>query len=278
MTTTWTMTTTGGTHPAPEALYIDDSLIDSFIDWSQKKGNSRDWVAAQRRHLGWWQEKLTGRDLRSLSLLDLKQALHGAPSERHRIEVIKALMSWLRSEGKLHRRDDATLDLKVPPARPAQLTETKVVPADHVDKVLAMLTGHWRDILLLLSGTGWHMSEAHRFSSTGRIVGNVLAVVHKSGDAHRTRVSDEVLAAAVRLKEHGSFSIVAAYEELKLACDNAKVPRFTFGKMRHTVATAAVDAGASMQEVSTFLGHKTLATTKKFYATHSTPGKVTTLR
>jgi enoyl-CoA hydratase len=40
----------------------------------------------------------------------------------------------------------------------------------------------------------------------------------------------------------------------------------------------AFAAGADIGAVSTFLGHRTLATTKKFYATHAAPAKVPTIR
>jgi len=38
-----------------------------------------------------------------------------------------------------------------------------------------------------------------------------------------------------------------------------------------SVATWAVDAGADLGTVATFLGHRSASTTRKFYATHATP-------
>jgi len=39
----------------------------------------------------------------------------------------------------------------------------------------------------------------------------------------------------------------------------------------HSVATWAIESGVDLPAMSTFLGHRTIATTKRFYATHATP-------
>lgn len=49
------------------------------------------------------------------------------------------------------------------------------------------------------------------------------------------------------------------------------------GEARHTVATWAVNAGADLKTVSTFLRHKSERTTRRFYATHAVAAKVPTL-
>jgi site-specific recombinase XerD len=55
------------------------------------------------------------------------------------------------------------------------------------------------------------------------------------------------------------------------------VKRFTPGRFRHTVATNAVQHGADICAVATFLGLKSTATTKKFYATIAVAPKVSRL-
>jgi site-specific recombinase XerD len=47
--------------------------------------------------------------------------------------------------------------------------------------------------------------------------------------------------------------------------------------MRHSIATAAVNAGADLEAVSAFLGHKNPKTTRRFYATHGAVRRVPTL-
>ena len=55
-----------------------------------------------------------------------------------------------------------------------------------------------------------------------------------------------------------------------------KVP-FSPGQYRHSVATWAVEAGADPAAVAAFLGHKSPATTKRFYATLAVCPKIPTL-
>jgi integrase len=55
-----------------------------------------------------------------------------------------------------------------------------------------------------------------------------------------------------------------------------KVP-VTAGSFRHTVATEAIERGATPEQVSAFLGHRSPQTTKRFYATLSVPPKIPTL-
>ena len=52
---------------------------------------------------------------------------------------------------------------------------------------------------------------------------------------------------------------------------------FSPGQFRHSVATWAFEQGADPAAVSAFLGHKSPATTKKFYATLATVPKIPTL-
>src|SRR5205814_9765688 len=67
------------------------------------------------------------------------------------------------------------------------------------------------------------------------------------------------------------FSIAWYHRAVLAACKAAGIPSFGPGRMRHSVATWAVNAGADLATVSTFLGHRSSRTTKRFYATHATP-------
>jgi integrase len=91
-------------------------------------------------------------------------------------------------------------------------------------------------------------------------------------------VSKTVLEAGQRVLKEGTFSREWYDRAVKAAAKKAKVTDFAPGSMRHSVATWGVDAGAALNEMSAFLGHKSPRTTTKFYARHSTPKKVPTLK
>lgn len=157
--------------------------------------------------------------------------------------------------------------------------------------------GPWADALTVQAGTGWHTTEIVRFAATGTIeplpksmkvdngaVGVLVCPLHKSGDTHRTAVSQEVLDAAKRVRDHGAFSREWYDRTVRAACKavtnpdgTTGIPVFTPGRFRHSVATWAFEAGADPAAVSAFLGHKSPATTKKFYASIATVPKVPTL-
>ncbi|RKI74230.1 hypothetical protein D7X55_02945 [Corallococcus sp. AB049A] len=89
----------------------------------------------------------------------------------------------------------------------------------------------------------------------------------------RTGVSAEMLDAAKRLRERGSFSVEKFRLAVKAACIAAKVPEFTPGRFRRSVATWVINQGADPAVVAAFLGHKSPCTTRRFYATHAAPTK-----
>jgi integrase len=265
-----------------EPLRLTADLVRAFIAWSlDTKGNSRPWVLQQKAYLAWWAEKLKGRDLRALDLgAHVIPALDSAPERRHRIEVLKAFCSWLRKERHLlSRADDATLDLTVAARRPEQWKRPKAIPRAHYLRALAALEPRHRDALTVLDETGWHVSELVRFVRAGSIVAvppgrdeaAILEVRHKSGEPHRTAVGFRAWKAAARLRERGVFSVGRFYEAIKAACVRAKVPPFTVGRFRHTVATRHVEQGADPAAVATYLGHKSPSTLRRFYSTLAVP-------
>jgi integrase len=91
-------------------------------------------------------------------------------------------------------------------------------------------------------------------------------------------VSEEVYAAAVRLRKRGSFSERKFRQALSRACAAAKIPSIGPGRFRHAIATWAVDHGSSAKDVATFLGHRSERTLRRFYAVHGIAKKVPTLR
>jgi integrase len=268
-----------------EPVRLTAALVALFVTWSQAskreggKGNSRAWVLQQKSYLAWWSEQFKGRDLRRLSLRDhIIPALDGVPGRKHRIEVLKAFFSWLRRERHLvSRAEDPTLDLQLPASRPEQWVRPKAIPRGDYLRVLAALEGDHRDALQLLDETGWHVSELVRFVRSGSIEpmpagrrdGAAVAVVpqRKSGELHRTALGKDTLAAARRLREKGTFSVSRFYEAIRKTCKRIHVDPLTPGRFRHTLATRAVEAGGDPSGVSAYLGHKSEATMRRFYAT-----------
>lgn len=266
------------------ALYLTSELVLEYRDWMLSRASP-----ATRRHanemahrLADWTEDLAGVDIRRASLRDhLKPAVERrATSRQHRIIALKGFCAWLRREkGLLTSAEDASLDLAVPQAVPEKHHRRKAVALKDVRAVLLNLRGPYRDCLLLLAATGWHVSELERFvrddearvaDGAGAVLG-VLQVRHKSGETTRTPVVDaKVLAAAHRLRERREVprKLNAA---IYAACDKAKVARFSPGVMRHSVATWAIEAGQSPDQVAEALGHKSKSTTLKFYADVAVP-------
>lgn len=248
------------------------------------------------RYLGQWLKDLGGRDLRKITLAELKDLIRKRETAAQaRTVAIKAFCAYLRQERSLlDRRDDATIDLPVPQSIPEKHRRRKVVPHENVQKVLAHLAPALRDRLLVLQHVGWHVSELQRFAAQpdARIVElteitraahrranpdsdpplAVLQVRHKSGDTTRTPVSDRaVLDAAYRTRERGAFDHNFLNEAIKSACKVAGVPPFTAGVMRHSCATWAIEAGTPPERVAEFLNHKSKSTTLRFYADVAVP-------
>jgi integrase len=282
-----------GTALAGEPIRLTTELALEFLRWSRdEKGNSAEWVGKQRGYLAWWQEQVGTKDLRRLTLgCDLVPALDAAPSRKQRIEVIKAFYGWLREHRHVLRSaEDPTLDLAVPQARPEQWKTPKAIPvADH-RKVFAKIAAEWRPHLLVLAGTGWHVAELQRFAAAGAVgplpksarrAHGAAAVLtcprRKSGEVQRTPVSEEVAAAARAVLAAGAFFKKPFYLAVAAACVEAKVPKFEPGQYRHSVATWAIERGDEPGAVAAFLGHKSPATTRRFYATLAVVPKIRTL-
>ena len=190
-----------------------------------------------------------------------------------------------------------------------------VTDLNKVKKELAHGPGWRLDAIDVLTATGWHYAELCRFaegeggiellpapkerkatgtgkkgptgkkkSASGRAVAVLTTRMLKGrrpgsdGAVHKTAVSAKVLAAAKRIRDLGhlpEFHLHLVLREISRKL-KLKVP-VAPGAFRHTVATWAVKRGSPMDEVATFLGHRTLQTTKRFYAKFATPKKVWTL-
>jgi integrase len=283
-----------GGGPAGAPIYLSTDLARDFLAWSlNEKRNTAKWVGQQRLYLAWWASALAGVNLRGASLRDrILPKLAGQPAKAQKIATLKVLYSWLRTvRHDIITAEDPTFgQLSVPQARPEQLRRVKALPRDHLTLAVEHLASdRWRDLLRVLAGTGMHVAELERFATDGAVEplprdgraegaeGAIVIPSTKAGDPLRVAVGAEVLAAAKRVLEAGAFDRAHFDKAVTSACAAAGIPRFGAGQLRHSVATWAVNAGADPATVSSFLGHKSPRTTKKFYATHATPRKVPTL-
>jgi integrase len=256
---------------------LNDLWIAEYTEHCKSIGMDRTSVLTKQRQLWEWKERVGFRRATLPVLAEISKTLTGA---RNKVSALKAYFTWLRQQGRVQRQHDPTPDLAKPRCKPTDWD--RLVPIEHHRKVVAWMNengrGRWADLLTVLLATGWHVSELLRFVRSGSIDGDVLACPrHKSGEPHRTRVSEAALEAAGRSREAGTFSLGLFYRQVAEACDAVKVPRFGIGGYRHTVATAAIRAGATPEEVAFFLGHKGAYMVKQIYAKVAVPKKIPTL-
>lgn len=262
-------------------LTLTPELVDEYERWQRDvkrttASHSRDCA----RYLEAWMHALAGKDLRTCTLHeDIRPALDGWTTARHaRIVALKGFTAWLRREkGTLRRHEDPTLDLQVPPSRPEKLRRRKAVARETVEATLAHLRADCRPLVVLLAGTGLHVSEARRFSKgdgelfspteAQKADGTVanLAVKHKSGRLHVVALTQDTLDAALALKETGCPTHSVLWFAMRAACAAAGVPDWNVGSLRHSVATWLYEAGTPLHAISEQLGHRDPRTTADFY-------------
>jgi integrase len=269
-----------------DAVRFTTELIEEFLEHGKKEGNEPHTTTNKSAAMYFWYDHFKDRDLRRIKLPDLAKAVRGKPQEGRRRSVLKTFYRWLRNEEQPAERrispaDDPTEDLHVPQYdENAREQENKAVPFEVIRKVRDQLWGHWRDLLTLGMATGWHVTELNRFAERGGMEPYkgpqagatwTLKVKHKGGQWHQTAVDAEAGEAAQRIKEHGRFSGRRYTNAIQKVCRDLGVDEFSAGQLRHSVATHLVDQGADLAAVSTFLGQRSPATARRFYATHATP-------
>lgn len=270
-------------------------LVAEYRAHQLAKGQTREWTAEVTRCLADWADALGHLDLRKVTLgHHLKPALEQWPRRRaQRIKALKGFFRWLRTEkGLLKHAEDASLDLRVPQARPEKFRRRKVVAPEDVQAVLRHLEPPFSDILHVLTATGWHVQEVRRLATGAGEVAEtvrkeeggplaVLLVRQKGGEITRTPLYfDEHLEAVRRLVARNSFpNRMGLARAMKAACAKAGVPAFGMGVMRHSVLTWAHERGASMSNLKEFAHHRHESTTRRFYVDAAVPvGGVPILR
>lgn len=276
-----------GYRPEGEApddpIYLRLELVNAFYDWQISEGVTKKHASEVRGRLRHWLLDLAHVDLRHATLRDhIVPALDRRKKARAgRISTLKTFYGWLRKvRHQITSAEDPMIDLPVPQSTPEKWRRRKAVEFERVRKAVRKLTPEYRDLLVIMAATGWHFTELARFirqpeseiryDKRGTTIA-VLVTKHKSREMTRTPVTDQaVLEAAERVRARGVVP-KDPNEKLTEACRKAKVEPFTFGVMRHSVGTWAVEGGAIPALVSEFLGHKDPRTLKRFYADVAVP-------
>ena len=250
-------------------VLLTDALIARHLAWAEEDGPlAQEWKRKKQVYLEWWRDLLAGRDLRTVALRHLQDALEGVKARTHRKAVIKHLYTFCREKGLISRDEDPTFDLALPQAGGGMSKKERAITRDEFGRTFEKVTEEqYRDILTLQAGTGMHVSEAQRLARGQGLVGpDFVAVQHKRGTLHRQAVKPDVMTAARRIQERGSFSVSRYSKAVRKAAKAAGMRPWAPGSMRHSVTTWLLDEGATLDQVSTWLGHLSPATTKRFYA------------
>jgi len=129
---------------------------------------------------------------------------------------------------------------------------------------LALLTGLRRSNLL---GLDWRQVDLDR-----REVRVSLKSKTPGGEPHTVALSADAMAALSALGPRPSGpvftfkgrALASVKRAFATACRRAGIDDFRFHDLRHTAASWALDAGASLDEVKDMLGHREIATTLRY--------------
>lgn len=251
-----------------------------------ERGNTYDWAKDCANMLRDWLRALgDNHDLRRLKANEVKEALltfkGGRPA---RVVALKGFYSWLRKEkGLLEHREDPMPDVRITKKQSSRLSAPKDVPRERAALVYRHLREDVRDVLQLLAGTGWHMSEAIRFAHNGEIrkdpTGKSLATLivwHKAKEKAISGITKRShLEAAKRIRAKGySLGRSRLHFLISRACEEAGLPReewFGFGAMRHSVSTWAIEAGEDIEQTAKALNHTSAKMLRGHYVRHAVP-------
>ena len=225
---------------ATKGARLDAESIGDFLAYCKGEKLSDGYVKyTLAPYLREWALALGGKELRKVDgVRELRPILERWKTAGHkRVIALKAFTAWAREEaGKLARRDDPTLDLKVPSVKGRPMAE-RAFTAEQIEKFYAVLTDYSfangydelahvpedapqktidlqpiRDVFVLRAKCGMHGTEIERLArgegairvleGAGEIVAT-LVFPHKNGGEHVVSVDAQALAAAQRLRALG---------------------------------------------------------------------------
>lgn len=300
---------------ASRAVFLEEATIQRFLVHQRKADRSPKYVRDNESYLRTWAKDLGDRDLRTVTLQDVRKALskhEGA--QRKRMASFKSFCSWLQSEGDVAPENNPGRHIHLPAPRPEKALREKGYTLKQVEALYRAIApwkstrAGWgdrpqdvqpiRDLLLLLAKTGMHTSEADRIArglvQLTRVAGQgeiaaTLRFTHKSGLVHLVSIDAQTLAAVERLQARGSLPADTYVRRvIREASERIGQPIILLGQLRHTFATQARQCGrivrpeaggVSVEEVAAALGHTNTRTTRLFYlGTHVPPMVVLPLK
>lgn len=270
-----------------DALPMTPELVMEYRAWQiGEKGNlteTANWNASMLRD---WLKALSGKDLRRVSATkDIKPALAAWKTSRAgRIVALKGFYSWLRKEkGLVQHHQDPMPDVRIPKGGSSRETAPRDHPYKLVMRVYRCLREDVRDILQLLVGTGWHLSEVIRFASTGEIRKDptgkhraVLVTWHKRREkavSGLMKVAHVEAAKRIRAKGYTLGRSRLAFL-MRRANYDAGIPKgqeVFFGDMRHTVSTWAHEMGEDIENTAKAFNHTDAKMLRQHYVRHAVP-------
>ena len=279
-----------------EVLPFTEELCTPFYAHLRGRDRTEHYIRDIERYLGEWQSALDGCNLKKTTITTLRVQLgKWETAERKRIIALKSFCTYLRDRrGLLASAEDASLSLKVPPARPERGVRKKGYAIEHVQKVYAKVAlQEVRDVITLHAKCGMHGTEIERLAKgEGQIraleghgeIAGTITFVHKSGEPHINSIDAQTLAAAQRLQARGyAPADTWVRKNIKRAAKKAGVDSLRPGELRHSFVAWAHIAGREVRPatgglplatIASFIGHRSPVTTRRFYNVADVPPMV----
>jgi integrase len=257
-------------------LRLDAPTLEAFSSDARAKVARGELSESHVRHtlqpyLLAWAAALNGRELRTVTLADLRRILDGWTTAHHkRIVTLKAFTAWAREKGELERKDDPTLDLAVPAATPRPVA-ARAFTAEKIEAFYAALRDYSfapgygddapedaprctvdlqpiRDVFVLRAKCGMHGTEIERLArgegairvleDEGEIAGT-LVFPHKKGGEHVVSIDAQALAAAQRLQARGKAPdrVATGRAVAYVVEQHPELAGFAFENLRHSFIT-----------------------------------------
>ena len=264
-----------------KGLVVDDELVAEYLAWMKAERLSAGHIAEHERYLGQFMVALSGRDLRRIGFVALRELVHalGTTARWNRVKAVKAFASWLRRhKGLLPRAEDPTLDLLNPIQSPEKNRRSKAMSVKTVEAAIALMTPEVADIAIVLAATGLHLSELFRFHAgegglfepadwqkEDGVLANMM-VQHKGGQRHVVAITDQpTLDAIKRIQARPKLPARGTIGDSDRRVTKELGMKFSMGWLRHSVATWLAMGRVSEQEIANQLGH---TSTKMAHSTY----------
>lgn len=259
---------------------MNEQTRDHLADWLIRfRGESRSAYRRDVRQFTAW----LGRDPTTARRADVQRWIShlsesglSDPTVRRKASSLSSFFTYLAEEKVIDHNPAALV------RRPQGETATRLgLTADEARRVIEAAQQHSRMATALIAlqlGVGLRITEActAKIADLDRSAGHLTVTVKRG---HR-RVKPlppwvlEAVTATIGDRTEGPIlltgsgrpvSRIRGWEFVKTLVETAGIDRpVTDHELRHTCATLALDAGASLEDVSALLGHKSLDTTARY--------------